>query len=93
MKNNELERIASAACIDLTENEKKGLEEDMENILDWFSQLDKIDTKDVEPAFHPIDIKNEMREDVVEECLDNEDVFLNTENYEDGFFKGPSIGD
>ncbi len=88
----EVERVSSLASIQLSKEEKEGLEEDMENILDWFSRLDEIETEDLEPAFHPIELKNEMREDEVEETLDEDEVFQNTENEEEGFFKGPSIG-
>ncbi len=88
----EVEKVSSLASIKLTEDEKKELEKDMENIVKWFSRLDDIDTEGVEPAFHPIEIKNNMREDEVEECLSDKQVFQNTENKEDGFFKGPSIG-
>ncbi len=88
----EVERVSSLASIRLSKEEKEGLEEDMENILDWFSRLDEIETEDLEPAFHPIELKNEMREDEVEETLDEDEVFQNTENEEEGFFKGPSIG-
>ncbi|MFP4232754.1 MAG: Asp-tRNA(Asn)/Glu-tRNA(Gln) amidotransferase subunit GatC [Candidatus Aenigmatarchaeota archaeon] len=87
----EVEKVASLASIELTEEEKEDLGKDMESILDWFSRLDEIDTEDAKPAFHPIELKNEMREDEVEEGLNEEEVFQNTENEEDGFFKGPSI--
>ncbi len=92
MENEEIEKVASMASIDLTEEEKQKLEGDMENILDWFSRLDEIDTEDVDPAFQPIEIKNEMREDKVEKCLEREKALENTKNKEDGFFKGPSTG-
>ncbi len=91
MKDEEIDRVASTASIRLTEEEKKLFKKDMENILEWFSRLDEIDTQDTEPAFHPIDVKNEMREDKVEESLDRDEAMKNTKNKEDGFFKGPRI--
>jgi aspartyl/glutamyl-tRNA(Asn/Gln) amidotransferase C subunit len=55
-----------------------------------FETLDEIDTEDIEPAFHPVETESNSREDVEEDTLEWGKVFQNTENEEDGFFKGPS---
>lgn len=86
-----VEKVAEIARLELEEEEKEGFAEDFENILDWFTELDKIETEDVEPAFHPIEIKNEMREDELEPGLSQEEALELTEHEEDGYFKGPSI--
>lgn len=83
--------VAENARIKLEDGEAEKFAEEFENILEVFDKLDDIDTEDVEPAFHPIDTGAESREDVREECLDREEVFANTENEEDGYFKGPSV--
>lgn len=86
-----VEEVAEIARLGLEEEEKEGLAQDFESILDWFSELDEIDTENVEPAFHPIEVKNEMREDDIEESLDQEEALDLTEHKEDGYFKGPSV--
>ncbi len=91
MNKEEVEKVASIASLELSDTEKEDLKDDMENILDWFSRLDEINTESVEPAFQPIDVKNEMREDEVEETLERKEALGNTDNKEDGFFKGPKI--
>lgn len=83
--------VAKNARINLEEDEAEQFAEEFENILEVFDKLDKIDTENVEPAFHPIDTGSEAREDVKEETLDKEEVFQNTDNEEDGYFKGPAI--
>ena len=86
-----VKEVAENARINLEEDEAEKFAQEFENILEVFDKLDKIDTDDVEPAFHPIDTESETREDVKEETLDREEVFQNTDNEEEGYFKGPSV--
>lgn len=85
-----VQKVADNARIKLDEEEAEEFREDFENILEKFSSLDEVDTEDVEPSFHPVEVDSKTREDEVEETLDKEEVFQNTENDEDNFFKGPS---
>jgi len=86
----EVKEIADNARINLEEGEAEKFAEEFENILSTFQKLEEIDTEDVEPAFHPTETDPKTREDEVEETLDREEVFQNTENEEDRYFKGPS---
>lgn len=86
----EVEKVAENARIKIDESEAEGLAEDFNEILEMFETLDEIDTEDVDPSFHPVDVENDSRKDDVEQTLDKEEVFQNTENAEDRFFKGPS---
>jgi aspartyl-tRNA(Asn)/glutamyl-tRNA(Gln) amidotransferase subunit C len=83
-------RVAENSRIEVEEEEAEELAEEFENILEMFETLDEVDTEDVEPAFHPTDVEPETREDEEGETLSREEVFRNTDNEEDGFFKGPS---
>ncbi|PSG99261.1 MAG: Asp-tRNA(Asn)/Glu-tRNA(Gln) amidotransferase GatCAB subunit C [Nanohaloarchaea archaeon SW_7_43_1] len=86
----DVEEIADNARINLEEGEAEKFAEEFENIISIFQKLEKIDTEDVEPAFHPVETDPKTREDEVEETLDKDEVLQNTENEEDGYFKGPS---
>lgn len=84
----EIRKVAENSRIKLDEEEVEGLKKDFNEILEMFETLDEIDTSDTEPSFHPVEVKSETRKDGVEESTDKP--FENTENVEDGFFKGPS---
>jgi len=84
-----VEHVASLARIYLTEEEIEKFSKDFKDILDAFSSLDRVDTENVKPSFHPIEMKNVMREDKEEKCLSQEEALSNAEQKEDGFFKGP----
>lgn len=86
----EVKDIAENARIILEEGEAEKFAEEFESILSTFQKLEEIDTEDVDSAFHPTDTDSETRDDEVEETLDRDQVFQNTDNEEDGYFKGPS---
>lgn len=86
----DVKQVAENARINLDEEEAEKFAEEFENILEMFETLDEVDTEDLEPAFHPVDVKPKSRNDEKEETLEKEEVFQNTENEEEGYFKGPS---
>jgi aspartyl-tRNA(Asn)/glutamyl-tRNA(Gln) amidotransferase subunit C len=86
----EVKKVAENARIKLDEGEAEKFSQEFEEILDMFETLDEIDIEDVEPAFHPVETESKARKDEKESTLDKEQVFQNTENEEDGYFKGPS---
>ena len=84
-----IEKVANIARLELTEKEKNNLEKDLDNILDSFKKLEKIDTDNTEPTFQPVEVKNIMRKDTIETSLKQKDALKNTKEKEDGYFKGP----
>jgi len=86
----EVQKVAENARINLSEGEASKFSEEFENILGMFETLDKVDTEDVEPSFHPVEVESTTRKDEVEETISKEEAFQNTENEEEGYFKGPS---
>ena len=84
-----VERIAKVARIDLTPGELEKFTKQLENIFDAFREIDGVNTADVEPSFHPQELKNIWREDKAEKWewkpLDN------TKHKEKKHFKGPRI--
>ena len=86
----EVQKVADNARINLSDEEASKFSEEFDKILGMFDTLDEVDTEDVEPSFHPVEVESTTRSDEKEETLDKEEVFQNTENEEDGFFKGPS---
>ncbi len=87
----EVERVAENARLEIPDEELGSFVDDFEEILSMFEKLEEVDTEDVEPAFHPIDVEPEAREDTEEETLDREETFRNTDNVEDDQFKGPRV--
>jgi aspartyl-tRNA(Asn)/glutamyl-tRNA(Gln) amidotransferase subunit C len=72
-----IEHVASVARLKLTE------------ALEFFSQLQEIDTEGLNPSFQPVEIRNAMRDDVEKKPLSQDEALSLTEHKKDGYFKGP----
>ena len=84
-------KVANNARLSLKEEEIKEFILQFKEILDSFAKLDEINTENIKPSFHPIEIKNVLREDIKENCLTQEEALSNTKHKKDGYFKGPKI--
>ncbi len=84
-------QVAKNARIKLTEEEQKELLPQLKEVLDLFEKLNEIDTSHIKPSFHPIELKNNYREDKQKQCLTQEQALENVKQEKDGFIKGPKI--
>lgn len=84
-----VEHVAKLSRIKLTDEEIEKFSKEISDVLNSFSLLKEVDTKDVKPSFQPTEIKNVTREDIPEKCLTQDEALSNTEQKEDKFFKGP----
>jgi aspartyl-tRNA(Asn)/glutamyl-tRNA(Gln) amidotransferase subunit C len=84
--------VADVARLKLTEHEIDIFLPQLKEILETFSELDKIDVSGTEPSFQPVPLKNAMREDTPKESLSQEQALSNSSSNKDGYFKGPSAG-
>ncbi len=84
-----LEHVAEVARLKLTEDEIRKFLPQLKEALEFFSQLQEVNTDGVKPSFQPVELKNVIREDKEEECLSQDDALSLTEHKKDGYFKGP----
>ena len=87
----EVEHIANLARIELTEEEKRNFTEQFNTILEYFEIINDLDTEDVPPTSHVLDVTNAFREDKVSPSLAVEEDLKNASKKERGFFKAPKI--
>ena len=81
--------IAGLARLKLTENEIEKFLPQLKEILSSFSKLDEVDTSNTEPSFHPVELKNTMRDDKIKPSLTQEQALSNSKENKDRYFKGP----
>ena len=84
-----IKHVADLAKLKLTDKELDEFIPQMKELLDHFSQLDQVNTDKITPSFHPIDLRNMVRDDKKEDCLSQEQALSNTEHKKEGYFKGP----
>lgn len=83
--------VAKNARLNLTAKEAKEFSPQLQAVIDSFSKLDKLDVGKTPASFHPVELKNVMREDSKGSCLTQEEALSNTRHKKDGYFKGPKI--
>ncbi len=83
--------VANNAKLRLSEAEIKEFLPQLKEILGSFSKIEEVNTDKIKPSFHPIEIRNVMREDKEEKCLSAEEALKNTQHKKDNYFKGPRV--
>lgn len=86
-----IKKVASTAKISLTEKEINEFIPQVQEILKAFQKISTIDTKSVKPSFHPIEIRNRLRDDITGNCLTQEEALSLTPHKKEGYFKGPKV--
>jgi aspartyl-tRNA(Asn)/glutamyl-tRNA(Gln) amidotransferase subunit C len=87
----EVEHVAALARLSFTEDEKQKLTHQLNEILEYMGQLNALDTSQVEPLSHVIELSNVFREDVLKPCLAQEEALLNAPARTEQFFKVPKV--
>jgi len=87
----EVEHVAKLARLELSEQEKEKLTDQLSNILTYVETLNSLDTKGVEPTSHILDLKNVMRDDVAVQGLTQEQALANAPDKAAGHYKVPKI--
>ena len=87
----DIEKVARLARLELSEEEKATFGSQLEQILAYMEQLNKLDTSNVEPLTHPLDVKNVFRPDEVKPSLTQAEVLSNGPEVQSGHFKVPKI--
>ena len=87
----DIEKVARLARLELSEEEKKTFGNQLEQILAYMEQLNRLDTTGVEPTSHAIPIQNVFREDETRSSFPQKEVLGIAPEEEDGHLKVPRI--
>jgi len=81
-----VEKVATLARLELAEDEKDKMIQDMSKILDFMAKLNELDTTGVEPLIYMTDEVNVLREDVVKQEITTEEGLENSPKHTDEYF-------
>jgi aspartyl-tRNA(Asn)/glutamyl-tRNA(Gln) amidotransferase subunit C len=87
----EVRHVAKLARLDLPESRIDRLTVQLESILGYVAQIQKVDMTGVEPMAHAVPLHNVFREDIVEPSLPLEKVLQNAPETDGAFFKVPKV--
>ena len=87
----DIEHLCNLSKLNLDEEEQSVFLSQMQSILDMIEELQEVNTGDIEPMAHPLQMTQRLRDDEVTEFNDREKYQKNTEFAEDGFYKVPKV--
>lgn len=87
----QVKKVAHLARLEITPQEEVELEGSLNTILDYFEQLEELDTTDVPPTTRAIDISNITRIDQLKPWVDRDDLLGEAPDQDGDFYKVPQI--
>lgn len=91
LNKNDVFYIANLAKLNIEEDNVEKFTKEFNNIIDYINKLSEVNTDNIEPTSHVLEMFNVLREDIVTSSLDEEEVFKNAPNKEKDHFKVPRI--
>ncbi|MEJ7778769.1 MAG: Asp-tRNA(Asn)/Glu-tRNA(Gln) amidotransferase subunit GatC [Daejeonella sp.] len=81
-----IEKAAHLARLEVREEDKQGLLNDMNNILTFMDKLNEVDTEGVEPLVYMTEEMNVFREDEVKQVITRFEALKNAPKQDGHFF-------
>ena len=91
VKKAEIAYISSLSKLKMEDAEMDNYTRQISEILEMIQQLEKVDTHDIEPMAHPLNMKQRLRLDLVTEENRRELYQKNAAVLEEGFYKVPKV--
>ncbi len=89
----QVEQIARLAKLEFSEDEKLEMVDQLAKIVEYVEKLNEIDTDNIQPTYHVVDINNVFREDKMAASLPQEEVLKNAPKSKLGYFSVPKVID
>ncbi|TYP91729.1 aspartyl/glutamyl-tRNA(Asn/Gln) amidotransferase subunit C [Fodinibius salinus] len=87
----EVNYVADLARLKLSEDETESLVGDMNQILDHMETLEEVDTSDVEPLEHVVELEYQLRDDKAKEPVSHDDALKNAPDADTDYFRVPRV--
>ena len=89
----DIKHLCNLSKLNLDEDEQSLFLKQMQSILGMIEELQEVDTGDIEPMAHPLQMSQRLRVDEITEFNERDKYQKNTEFAEDGFYKVPKVID
>jgi aspartyl-tRNA(Asn)/glutamyl-tRNA(Gln) amidotransferase subunit C len=81
-----VEKVAHLARLELAEDEKEKMIDDMSKILDFMAKLNEIDTSGIEPLVYMTNEINVLRQDVIKQEITHQEALQNAPKHDENYF-------
>jgi aspartyl-tRNA(Asn)/glutamyl-tRNA(Gln) amidotransferase subunit C len=87
----EVKHIAQLAKLKFTDEELQDFTHSFNDILQYMEMLNRVDTVNVPPLSHPVEMTNVFRDDVLKQSVTTEEALKNAPDSDEEFFKVPKV--
>ena len=87
----EVKETAELARLEFTEKELEKFTGQLGGILDHIEDLNELDTENIEPTSHVLELSTPLREDRVDQLITVEEAMVNAPEALDDFFVVPKV--
>lgn len=87
----EVHYVANLARLQLTDDDAKNLAKDMNKILGYMDLLNELDTSNVKPLEHVIEMSTRLRKDEAKPTISHEDALKNAPDADSDYFRVPKV--
>jgi len=87
----EVEKVSLLGRLLLSDDELVKMTAQLGRILEYVEQLNELDTGDVEPLSHALDVANVLRDDLVTDSLPRQDALGGAPNSDDECYLVPAV--
>ena len=91
INSNDVRKVAKLARLELNEDLIETYTSQLEKILDYVDQLEKVDTDNVPPTTRAVEVVNVLREDSIQDTDVREELINLAPNRDGDFFRVPKI--
>lgn len=88
---NQIIKTARLARLEVSESEMEEFSVQLNDIIEYVEKINRLDTSDVKPADHIIEISNVLRDDSVRKSIERPAIEKIAPSFENGFFVVPKI--
>ena len=87
----DIRKVAELARLQVSESETDSLAKDLQSIIGYVDVLNEVDTTNVEPMVHAVELQNVLRPDVIVPSLPREAALANAPKTDGECFLVPAI--
>ncbi|MFC1807912.1 Asp-tRNA(Asn)/Glu-tRNA(Gln) amidotransferase subunit GatC [Candidatus Omnitrophota bacterium] len=91
IKKDVIKYVANLARLNLKPEEEELFAKQLNDILSYIENLNKVNTDSVDPMSHAVSMGNVFRQDKVKDSLNTKDALNNAPDKKDGFFRVPKV--
>jgi len=88
---NDIQKVAKLARLELSGEESEEFSRQLNDIIEYVEKINELDTSDVKPADHIIELSNVFREDTVQKSIETSEIEKMAPSFRNGHIVVPRI--